>query len=56
LYSKSTISSVVWSQPHTALSQFPTEHRNRGSVQHVVVGQLEIAGRATGGDAACRSG
>src|SRR5439155_16149392 len=31
-YSKSTISNVVWSQLHTAVSQFPAEQRNRGAV------------------------
>jgi ketoreductase RED1 len=29
----------------TAVSQFPTEHRNRGCITRVVEGQVEIAGR-----------
>jgi hypothetical protein len=31
-YSKSTVSYVVWSQPHTAVSQFPADLRNQGGV------------------------
>src|SRR5438309_1423963 len=32
LYPKSAISDVVWSQLHTAVSQFPADQRNRGGV------------------------
>ena len=41
-YSKSTISKVVWSQLHTAVSQFPEEQRNRGGINGVRRGQCEI--------------
>src|SRR5450759_129362 len=39
-YSKSTISNVVWSQLHTAVSQFPAEQRNRGGVTASVAGNV----------------
>src|ERR1700674_3681280 len=45
LYSESAISGSLWGQRHTAGSQFPTEHPNRGGVNGVVVGQGEIAGQ-----------
>jgi len=35
----------LWSQRHTAGSQFPTEQPNRGRVNAGVVGQREIAGQ-----------
>ena len=40
LYSKSAISESLWSQRHTAGSQFPTEQPNRGGVNAVVVGNV----------------
>jgi hypothetical protein len=40
LYSKPTISEVVWSQLHTAVSQFPAEQRNRGGVTTSVAGNV----------------
>src|SRR5712692_8365319 len=39
-YSKSTISNVVWSQLHTAVSQFPEEQRNRVGVTASVAGNV----------------
>src|SRR5487761_361000 len=45
LYSKSAISESLWSQRHTAGSQFPTEQPNRGGVNGVFMGQCEIAGQ-----------
>src|ERR1700682_1888795 len=39
------ISEVVWSQRHTAGSQFPAGQRNRGGMTVFVVGLSEIAGR-----------
>jgi hypothetical protein len=44
-YSKSTISYVVWSQPHTAVSQFPADLRNRGGVKGSVAGNLRSRDR-----------
>src|SRR5712692_2998799 len=45
LYSQSAISESLWSQRHTAGSQFPTEQPNRGGVNAVVLAQREIAGQ-----------
>src|SRR3989442_2336501 len=45
LYSKFAISESLWSQLHSAVSQFPTEQANRGGVNSVVIGQREIAGQ-----------
>jgi hypothetical protein len=45
LYSKAAISESLWSQLHSAVSQFPAEQPNRGGMNGDVVGQREIAGQ-----------
>src|SRR5438309_9062673 len=48
---KSAISEFLWSQRHTAGSQFPTGQPNRGGANRVVVGYVRSL-VATGGHAA----
>jgi hypothetical protein len=55
LHSKSAISESLWSQRHTAGSQFPTEQPNRGGANRVVVGYVRSL-VATAGHAASPSG